>query len=280
MICPVDRRIQDAREVVRELEKIEDWEKNAQLVPMSANALSSLEQLTRRSLESGRITAENKQAREQEIQTLASVQQSVADWLTVELSKVASMVSSDTIKCEVQPAALLENLKAATGTNSRYLPLNGVELTFDDVNDPSNREHVLKFYLCRHARAVVTFHTSGGNPHAQPLQPARDAELAILPVYSFDLKHHRAAKPSVGYLSRKDQIGKGRSRLFLSSPKAARNSHPQLEHYRVDRIAWTFESEVALHIGFRASEWPGNEEQLREILNESIEIFFAHLNSS
>jgi serine/threonine protein kinase len=59
MICPQDRRIQSAEEVIKQLEKIEAWEKNARLLPIGDEARAGIEQIKRRSLEAGRVAAEN-----------------------------------------------------------------------------------------------------------------------------------------------------------------------------------------------------------------------------
>ncbi len=212
----------------------------------------------------------------QEAQTLASVQLSVTDWLTAELTKVASAVTSDIIKCEVLPAAIEGELRAQTGPHSMYRPISGMELTVDDANDPSNRTHELKFYLCRHSKVVVTIHQ--GLPQTPSSEPAEDAELAILPVYSSALKHDMRMR-NLGYISKKDQIGKGRTRIFSSAPTGGLNQRlQQPELYRVSQIVWTFEKDVAVHVGFRASEWPRNEDQVRAMLEEAIEVFFGYLS--
>jgi hypothetical protein len=204
------------------------------------------------------------------------VQQSVTDWLTAELTKVASAVTSDTIKCEVLPASIEGELRAQTGPHSMYRPISGMELTVDDANDPSNRKHELKFYLCRHSKVVVTIHN--GRPPPPSSEPPENTELAILPVYSSVLKHDMRNR-NLGYVSKKDQIGKGRTRIFSSAPiGAASRRLIQPEHYRVNHIAWTFEKDDAVHIGFRATEWPRNEDEVRAMLEEAIEVFFGHLS--
>lgn len=46
MICPQNQRIQSAGEVIKDLEKIEAWEKNARLLPIGDVALASIEQIS------------------------------------------------------------------------------------------------------------------------------------------------------------------------------------------------------------------------------------------
>jgi serine/threonine protein kinase len=278
MICPLDRRIQSAAEVLRELEKIEAWEKTAQLLPMSGSALAAVEQFKRRSLETGRIVAENNQARHQEAQALGAVQQSVAGWLTSELTKVASVASFDSIKCEVRDAAVSNGPRVQTGHNSMYRVLNGVELTVEDINDSSGRTHSMQFFLCEHIKTLIVFQT-GAQPSRAALTPARDIELAILPVYS-QVPKQRSGRfdPPLGYVSRIDQVGKIRGRVELPPGVGGVNKRHIVHNYRVDRIAYTFEKEVAMHADFKASEWPGNEEYLRATLTDAIDAFFAQIS--
>ena len=270
MICPLDKRVQTTVETLKELEKIEAWEKNAQLLPMSDGALAAVNRLQRRSLETGRILAENKEARFQEAQALGSAQQSMSGWLTAELTKVAAALSSDSIRCEVRDAAVNGDLRVQTGNNSRYVALNGVELIVDDLNDLSNCEHSLQFFLCRH---IVVRFVAGAS--ALTAEPARDVDLAILAVYRKSLKHQTPrATPSPGFITRKDQIGAMRGRIELTP-----GARPQLHHRRVDRIADSFEKDIAVHAAFRASEWPGNEEQIRTVLEEAIDGFITQISS-
>jgi hypothetical protein len=63
MICPQERRIQTAADVIGQLKKIEDWDKNAQLLSINHDTLAVVRQLQRRSLETTRIMEEDRQAR-------------------------------------------------------------------------------------------------------------------------------------------------------------------------------------------------------------------------
>jgi hypothetical protein len=277
MVCLPDQRIQSAAELMRELEKIDAWEKNAQLLPISASALAAVEKLQRRSLEAGRIAAENKEARLQEAQTLGSVQQSVTGWLMAELTKVAATISSDSVKCEVRDAGVPDNLRVQTGHDSMFVPLNGVEMTVDDLNDPSNHKHALQFFLCQHRKVKIVFQ-SAGEAKMPAATSARDIELALLPLYRQSLKHQNPGiAPSLGYISRKDQVGVMRGRIEPQRP-GGRNRQLAVNHYRVDRIAHTFETDVTVHTAFRTSEWPGNEETVRGMLTEAIDAFLEMIS--
>jgi serine/threonine protein kinase len=287
MICLRDQRIQSADEVIKQLEKIEAWEKNARQLPISDATLAGIEQAQRRSLETGRIAVENQQAHNQEARALGAMQESLTCWLTAELKKIASLISSDSIKCDVRDAGMPngQQLRVRTADTSMYRALNGVELTFEDVNDPSNRNHALQFFLCKHEKFVVTAtvvdRTSllKAEPASLRAEPARDSELAVLSFYRQTLRHRHPNNPSVmGYINRKANVGTVRGHLAMPQT-GGRNPWPQVHRQRVELISPSFENEVTLHAAFRASEWPGNEEQLRELLKEAIDSFITCVNS-
>jgi hypothetical protein len=159
-----------------------------------------------------------------------------------------------------------------------YHALNGVELTFEDVNDPSNRHHALQFFLCKHERFVVTV-TVGARAPLPRAEPARDFELAVLPFYRQTLRRLHPNNPSaMGYISRKNKIGTVRGRLQM--PRAGgQYSRPQVHNQLVELISASFDNDVTLHAAFRASEWPGNAEQLRGLIEESINSYITLINS-
>jgi hypothetical protein len=251
---------------------------------MGDAALASIERIQRRSLEAGRVAAENKEARSQETQVLGAVQKSLTDWLTAELKKVASVISSGSIKCDVRDATMPkgQHLRVEIGPSSWDHALNGVELTFEDINDPFNRCHALQFFLCKCLKVEVKV-TSGHRLPIPQAEPARDFELAVLPMYRQTLRHlHPSNASEMGFINRKANVGTMRS--YLAMPPGGRNRGAQLQHRRVnlistsfenDLISTSFENDVTLRAAFRASGWPGNEEQLRDLLKERL-VYRAH----
>ncbi len=274
MICLREQRISSAEDILLELSKIEAWEKSAELIPMSAAARVAVEKLQRRSIETARMTEENKQARQQEDAALGAAQKSVTEWLTGELEKIGSMVASDSIKCTVQAAAVPNNLRIQTGHNSMYRVLNGVELIFDDLNDPRNCTHSLQFFLCEHHRSVVTVSVGPPRPLMPAAKPARDPELAVVVLYRRSLKHQHPQNHAVlGYLSRPQMVGQTRGRWQQPAPGSRKP--PTMQNYRVLHTMSAFEPDVALHCDFQASQWPLKEEDVRSMLEQASETFFT-----
>jgi serine/threonine protein kinase len=280
MICLQDQRIQSANELINQLEKIEAWEKNARLLPISDAALARIQHIQRQSLEVGRVATENQQARTQETQALGALQGSMTGWLTAELKKVAALMSSDSIKCDVRDAGMPSGQQFRVQTHtSMYDALNGVELVFEDENE--NRNHALQFFLCKYQKFVVTVIVGNQMPPPKA-EPAEDFELAVLPFYRRTWRHrHPNIASEMGYISRKDKIGSVRSHLEVPR-SGGRIARPEVHHQRVELISASFDKDVSLHAAFRASEWPGNEQQLRGLLREATDsfiAFIAHANS-
>jgi len=278
MICGVEQRIPSMEEVIEELEKIEAWERSARLLPISDGALAAIEQLQHRSLEAGRIEAENQQARHQEEQTLGSVQSSMTEWLTAELNKLAEMLSSSSITCEVRAAGMpgAFQLVVQTGGNTAYGALNGIELVLVDANDPLGRVHGLTFFLCRHNKMTDTVRPRPAPPRTT--EPAKDLELALLPYYRQTQQHrHPTAYSAAGYLSAPSAAGTVRGIVTMPS---AQGGGPQLLQRRVELISNSFDPAVSLHVDFRASRWPGNVEQIRALVKSAINIFVAYISAS
>ena len=211
---------------------------------------------------------------------LGAIQASLTDWLTAELEKVALVFSSDSIKCAVCGAGLPngQQLRVQTGHSSMYHALNGVELTFEDLNDSSNCHHALQFFLCKSERFAVTV-TVGRQSPLPKAEPVKDFELAMLPFYRQTLRHRHPNNPSaMGYFSRKNKVGTVRGHLEMPR-MGGRNAKPQLHQQRVELISASFYEDVTLHAAFRASDWPGNEEQLRDLLKEAVDSSIARINS-
>lgn len=254
MICPVEQRLSEAAQVLNELKKIEEWEKNAELIPMSEAARDAARSLQRMSLEKGRVAAENAQARSEEASIREMVQRSATDSLTVGLNNLVPAIASASIVCTVADAAIPNNARVIrTGHNSVYRIMNGVELVIDDVNDRS--VHALQLFLCEHNRAVVQI-SFGAQSRVPAPNPPQDAAFAIVGICRQALRHRPPNQPwQLGYLSRPELVGTPRGRVQL--PGRDRPVHrPVHRSYVVQRIMAEFNPDVSLHIDFLASEWP------------------------
>ena len=184
---------------------------------------------------------------------------------------------SDSIKCAVRDAGMPndQRLRVQTGHNLMYHALNGVELTFDDVNDLSNRHHALQFFLCKYERSLVTM-TGTGHRFRRRSQSGISNWPCCLLWRTFRHRHPNIPSATC-YISRKNKVGTVRSHLEM--PWSGGRNTPQVFQQRVELISASFNNDVTLHAAFRASEWPANEEQLRGLLTEAIDSFVMQINS-
>ncbi len=272
-----DERFQSMADILARLDQIELWEQKARLTLLDENTFAILDQKKRQSLEAGRITAANKDARNQEVLTLSKTQVSVTSWLKETLDENSSFIASDTFKCLVQDAAVNE-LRIATGSNSMYLALNAVELTLQDVNDVNGRKHALQFFFCRHNKKIVTVASqvlggSSRNQSALPKpQPAEDIQFAIVAVYRQMFSHRPGNNPSEhGYLTRQEKIGAVRERA-LAAQRSGRG-RPDMVRETVGPVSPSFGKGETLHIEFQASQWPANTESIRAFVKASLDAF-------
>jgi len=276
MICVLPQRIAEMTEVMQQLEKIETWEQKARLIPMAESTLIALEKIQRQSLETARIIAENKDAREQETQLLGKIQLSVTAWLRAELDKLVPFISSSSITCEVRDAPL-GSVRVAAGYNSVYAGLNGLELIFSDVNDQRGRDHSLVFLLCRYVKNVVTV-TSGPSPTLPKALPADDLGFALLALYRSVPRNTGSKAPDAMFISQPKKIGTVRQFDRVHGRPVPLQSF-RTSNETVGRISATFGRDVSLHVEFRASQWPGNEEDMRALIKDAVDAFVAQTQS-
>jgi serine/threonine protein kinase len=284
MVCLVPERIQDMNSALRELEKIESWKHNAKLVAISDEGRAAIEKLQRRSIETARINAENKSARQQEAETLAKVRESILEWLEAELLKIAATINSPTVKAEVRKIRLPDGqpLRVETGHFSGYSTLDGVELVVQDVGASTGKVHALQFYFCDHLSTVISHKTNVGPAP----EPARALEIGILTYYKQRLNHlPPGAMTAGGYLTKKKTIGTPRQFVDIPGltrpPKGARRlgGTEMIRSIRFDPTMASFNKDFSLHLHFKTSGWPANEAQLRDMVTEAVGTFVTIIES-
>jgi serine/threonine protein kinase len=277
MICPLSQRIETIDGVMQHLDKIEQWEHTAKLSSLDDATLAALDAIHRNSADAGRIVADNKAARTQEIELQGRIQASVTAWLREELQKLVPFMSSDKIDCEVRDAAV-DGLRVQSNHNALHVALNGVELVFSDANDAGGRDHVFQLFLCRHNRNVVTV-TSGTRPKLPKAEPAEDLSFAIVPVYRQLLKNRASHLPSqLGYLTQENKIGAMYQRPQHPNAISASRRHDMIRE-PLGRVMPSFENQFSIHAEFKASEWPKREGALRATIAEAVRSFVAIIKS-
>jgi hypothetical protein len=191
------------------------------------------------------------------------------------LNEFVPVISSNSIKCEVREAGIPEGrpLVVATGPTAGYSSLNGVELVLADSNDSLARVHGLAFFVCRHNKVIVSVHAGPMPPPA--IEPAKDMEFALLPFY-WQAQQHRppSAYSMKGYLNPRNAVGTLRGSLMMPQGQRGR---PQVQHHRVELISQSFDHSLSLHVDFRASQWPGNVDEIQGLIKSAIDTFVAYI---
>ena len=87
MICPLAGRLQTMVEVLGRLDRIETWEKQAQVLALSPQAFSGLQKIQNKLQEKIRLANENRTARQSEADRLEATKKDCEIWLQTELEK-------------------------------------------------------------------------------------------------------------------------------------------------------------------------------------------------
>ena len=279
MICPLDRRIGEATEVAGIIDNIADWDRNAQLIPMSSSGHSALERLQQQSLDARRIAAENMAAREQEATVLSNISESFMAKLEAELTKAAAHISQNgVVICKVQPLTSRGGARFSVQYNhtGSYVGLTGLELHLEKPGDQFRQQHLLQIWLCQAYGVFVTVQ-AGHSPVVPGGLPARDFVLAMIPYYlqprpGIPLTQHSFG----GYLTARNHIGRN-GQISHQQRQSLFRLHSTGQPLRLQAVTKTFHNGTSLSLSFNASEWPSIGERFMSTLTESIDNFLEYV---
>jgi serine/threonine protein kinase len=155
MVSPLPSRLQTMEDVIRELENIQAWEQNAQLLPISKVGLAAIARIQRHARDAYQIRLDHMTVQENEQRTLANVKEGFADWLRAELEKVAVFIGNGNgLRVDVREPIIpapQNTLTVATSEQAAYGSIGGIELTLADGSDTVHR---LLLLLCREQELV------------------------------------------------------------------------------------------------------------------------------
>jgi hypothetical protein len=276
MVCPVEQRIATMKEVIKNLQALEDWERNAHVPLISGEGLAGIEQLRRRSLKVRQVAAQDESARDQEERSRQTVKEGFEAWLMAELTNVASRFGSDdnlqAYAGEIGETGRHYRLLAANG-NLGYVSLTALELRLQTAEDNFQRVHRLRVQLCEGPKQIVTSRVEVlGAPRPEPLaRPAEDPRMAMIPVYfQATIGSGINSPPALaGFLTQKSAQGRLHGQVALPGLGA----HPTLRNFRPERIMKTFLPGISQCVPFSASQWLTCREALDAGLKEAIDTF-------
>jgi serine/threonine protein kinase len=270
MIAPLDRRIKAASELREELRRIEKWEEHARSLALSPAALASIDAAQRKAADQVRIKDENERIRKNERDLVNSVTANILTWLKGELEKTASVLEKGgTHEVEIGKATWDSDRRFGFdyGHTEKYLAIDGLQLAFVNTAATFKSKFVLKFFICQVWRPSFQV---GDNAH--PIK-ATDPQLALVP-YIVELQAPEYTKWFLGgFLQSESALAKSDAdfamrmgRRYVRSPRSL--------------IARTFiGSPITLLVNFRASEWPGKLDAVKEMFSESVKIVVDFSNT-
>ncbi len=285
MICPLATRLQIIDAVITELDRIEEWERNISLIPVSAGGLDAISQLRQGEIATVRAREANTANRQETERRFSAVSDSVLKWLRSELTKVACHLGDETaLRMEVRDAAMPDvgnMFKVQTSISSSYCSVCGIELSLQGAGDGFQQSHLLKVLLCREFKVVVSSHVAGRQPNLpEPVKPPEDVRLALIPVYC-----NSARERWVGYLSRPEKIdvpGRPPQQPRMSSQRVRsglRLPPDVVGRSRVNPLMASFHYDATQIMRFRVSEWPKRQEELRTALTTAVDSFLNVVKS-
>jgi len=131
IISPMPQRLKTMSDVLKGLQALEDWERDAHVLPFSAEGRAGIEELRRRAHKVRKEAAENESVQHQEKRALEIVKEGFEAWLKAELEIAAAGFGSDdnieAIAGEVGDLGKEYRLTARSG-NRGYAPVTALEL--------------------------------------------------------------------------------------------------------------------------------------------------------
>lgn len=281
MICPLSGRLQSMTEVAKRLSKIETWEKEAQVLPLTSQAIASINKLQLQAEESIRVAAENRTAREQEAQRLDTVKKAFLAWTRAEFEKVAAYINEAKILgCKIDDglSGPVQNLNVAVPPSSSYASIAAIGLNLERIAAAPGARHVLQISLC--IMRTVTITTTIGPPKPQIPVPElpKDHSLTMIPYYQRITDARPSSQlPPMGFFTKRSAVGQVKG--VHPYPVQGRPGRTQLYTGPISTVTAAFAGGVSQSVSFRMSEWPAAIELLRPALQEALESFIGFVES-
>ena len=270
MICPISSRLKSMESIIAEFQKIEDWEHRARVLPMSPEGVARIEALHAQVTEARRVAHENTSARQVEAANLRTICDGFQVWLKGELEKVSAYIAGGGVfNCSVGELPKSRNSEPSPA----FTVLTGFELRIADPANTLDPQHILQIILTQQKKTTFTVRTGiGAAPPS--IKPPQDPILMMIPMYR---QRRAASRPSrIGFFTRKTLIGEkyGTDQLRELRQKAVQARPPHLLP-----VTATFHVSASLHTKFAGSEWPANEENLRQGISDAIDAYVAFIAS-
>jgi hypothetical protein len=200
LICPLERRIKSAADVLAELRRIRELDYRPGVSPVSPTVLSrvmrvaSAQQVGRSNQEHNKALGKARQAR------LTRYCDAAATWLATELALQAKTLTvPGNVELTTESSTAAEALSAGFPKLYQQFAAHRAAGVVVNLSSGPNRRHSLMFFLCTHQRFVVSF-SAGTTTRAED----SDIPVSFVPYYAMG-----DGKNTHGFLGRPDRPKKG-----------------------------------------------------------------------
>lgn len=261
LICPLERRIRSAAEVVRRLEEIEGWNRRPATL-VSTAAAASLGRMVEADLHRENIRQESNSIRVRRETEFHGVAEILREWLIEQTRIQAEHLNRPgtiefTYTSEAPPKRLSRDWSSAFGRD-RFQPVWSVDLNIRRPKSLLAGDHWLTFIL---ARKPKNMRISFGDQVLLELD--RPVEARLIPMYF-------RGEDWCGFLTR--------PQVMQSVPVRDRLGRSLATQVQSQRVRRGFYGEsVSICLGVDLAVWPGDIERYEKLIAESLEVFLAYI---
>ncbi|MBO9101110.1 MULTISPECIES: serine/threonine protein kinase [unclassified Rhizobium] len=263
MMCPLDRRLKSMREVISEIDRIQDWERSATSLPISPGSLSKIAKMKQEALAVQQQSDANLDTRQRRSVALARTVEGTKLWFLAELEKVAVLLRDD----EIITAGVRTVEGQANGSPSlnRFRPVQATELWLQNRSESSRREHVLRFSIGPTGGTVSVFSemVGGSTPSMRAPRPEpENTDLLLMPSYG--------RKPISSTKDFDWQVFRMDGELHTMEQRPVPNGPRSIPRHR--------EPVSIMALQFSTSDWPKAAGDYPKILEATIDTFMTAIN--
>jgi serine/threonine protein kinase len=262
LICPVERRITSAVEVVARLEEIEAWDRRP-AIHVSDAARASVSKMTEADLNRESVQKENQAIRKRRDAEFMGVAKSLGEWLNEQVRMQAEHLHRPGAfetggEFESPPKKLSNGWSAAFG-REHYAPIWSVNLLVRRPKAFPGGDHWLTFILAQKREMRISF---GG--HVPP-EPDKPVEGLLVPMYF-------RSPDWCGFLSR--------AKAVQQVPARDRLGRSMVTHQQAERVRRGFYGEsMTICLKLDLAAWPGDIARYEDLIKESLEVFLAYIEA-
>jgi serine/threonine protein kinase len=269
MICDLSNRFTSMDDVLRNLERIENWEHEARLLPIEPKTMLAIDAMKRKALEVQRQTDMNADIRTRRDVAMTTTSSGALNWFRTEFEKTAALFNDG-------HAISARVLMLEVGQNNSP-PLNdfqagpAVELRVQNKYETFQKEHLLRMSIYTKSAIIVTSRIITGREPSMQVPTHEEEHVKLMLV------------PSYGRATQGAELNRTINWKFftddgsLYSPEVKQNQlHPKRVLHGVRQQP---QQPVKVHaIQFSTADWPSIADRFSVILQQTVDTFVSAMN--